>query len=240
MRIWFAVVSVVALMAGNASAFVQTDDKHERLPVGIFSSYEVQGSGLEAFPNWRAVLARIQSEQAVYDACDKSSITCATPQLRSWRAFLQKMRDTKKSGLDMLREVNAFANRWPYRSDEQVWHKTDYWASPLEFIEHDGDCEDYAILKYVSLRALGYTDDRLRLVVVRDTIRQTGHAVLAVYPQGSGEQIYVLDSLITDVLPDTGFLQYDPYYSVNTTTRWMHVPVKKQSTLLPQQGNDKP
>jgi len=233
MRLWLVFLSVIALQAGNANAYAQAGNTVKAAPTGVFSSYEVKSGGIDSFPNWTRVLARIQTEEATYAACDKSVDKCQTPQLRAWRAFLHQTRKDKTlSELEVIKAVNAFANRWPYRSDMQIWGKSDYWASPLEFIAKNGDCEDFAILKYVSLKALGYGDDRLRLVVVRDVIRQIGHAVLAVYPKVQGGTVYVLDSLVTDVLPDTGFLQYDPYYSINATTRWIHIPAKKHSTLL--------
>jgi predicted transglutaminase-like cysteine proteinase len=43
-----------------------------------------------------------------------------------------------------------------------------------------GDCEDYAIVKYVVLRELGITADDPHLIVVQDKKRETGHAVVAV------------------------------------------------------------
>ena len=62
---------------------------------------------------------------------------------------------------------------------------TDYWASPLETLtSHAGDCEDYAIAKYVALQAAGVAPDDLRLVIVRDLRHQATHAVLAVHQDG--------------------------------------------------------
>ena len=84
-----------------------------------------------------------------------------------------------------------------------------------------GDCEDYAITKYLSLRQLGFAADRLRLVVVQDVVRDLAHAVLAVYLD---DEVYILDNLTEAVLPQEQVAQYVPYYSVNELTRWAHVP----------------
>jgi predicted transglutaminase-like cysteine proteinase len=72
----------------------------------------------------------------------------------------------------------------------------------------------------VTLRQLGFTPDELRLVVVRDVVRDLAHAVLAVYVDG---EVYILDNLTKAVLAQEQIGQYVPYYSVNETTRWAHV-----------------
>lgn len=74
----------------------------------------------------------------------------------------------------------------------------DYWASPREFRENSGDCEDYSIAKYFTLRALGVPKENMRIVVLMETIRNLPHAVLVVYMDGDA---YVLDNLSRQVLP---------------------------------------
>lgn len=123
--------------------------------------------------------------------------------------------------LAQLQAINQFFNQWQYRTDEQNYGERDYWATPLEFLRRSGDCEDYAIAKYVSLRQLGFGAEELRLVVLHDIVRDLPHAVLAVYLDG---EIYILDNLTTAVLRQEQVSHYVPYYSVNETTRWAHVP----------------
>ena len=66
-------------------------------------------------------------------------------------------------------------------SDWAQYGFADFWASPLQTLSNGaGDCEDYAIVKYVALRELGIVPGDLRLVIVRDNMRQTDHAVVAV------------------------------------------------------------
>ena len=58
----------------------------------------------------------------------------------------------------------------------------DYWASPLTALGNGaGDCEDYAIAKYVALEESGIAPDELQLEIVRDVQHQTTHAVVAVH-----------------------------------------------------------
>ena len=103
-----------------------------------------------------------------------------------------------RARLDQLDTVNRFLNGWRYREDAANYGRRDYWASPLEFFLRSGDCEDYAIAKYVTLRQLGFAAEQLRLVVVHDVVRDLAHAVLAVYLD---DQVYILDNLTRAVLP---------------------------------------
>ena len=88
-------------------------------------------------------------------------------------------------------------------------------------MQNSGDCEDYAIFKYVSLRLVGFKPDDLRIVVLNDTLRGLAHAVLAVY---LADGVYILDNVTNAVLPQDRISQYVPYYSLNETARWAHVP----------------
>jgi predicted transglutaminase-like cysteine proteinase len=57
----------------------------------------------------------------------------------------------------------------------------DFWSTPLATLSlAAGDCEDYAILKYLLLREIGIDLDDLQLVIVQDIKRKIAHAVVAV------------------------------------------------------------
>ena len=126
-----------------------------------------------------------------------------------------------KPFLEQLSIVNSFWNRWPYRTDKEVYGKADYWAAPYEFLAKSGDCEDYCIVKYYTLKALGVPTDSMRIVVVRETIRGIGHAILAVYAEDG--EIYILDNLSEAVRSAQRIRNYAPQFSVNETHRWVHV-----------------
>ena len=87
-------------------------------------------------------------------------------ELADWRNALRPM-----VGLPLKEQaerVNAMMNAQPYVEDIDNYHVSDYWADPLEFLAKGGDCEDYAIAKYASLRMLGVPDDHMRLAIVKD------------------------------------------------------------------------
>lgn len=127
--------------------------------------------------------------------------------------------------MDQLRTVNAFFNRWPYRLDEDIYGTSDWWATPQEFLRLSGDCEDYAICKYFALRELGFSPENLRIVVLKDRIRNIGHAVLAVFLE---DEVYVLDNVTDMIFPHTKYRHYIPQYSLNEQARWAHIPIAKK------------
>jgi predicted transglutaminase-like cysteine proteinase len=185
----------------------------------LFGTTEFRVDSLAALPQWQHVLREIARERPLYRACAEAAATCPSQSAIAWQAMLRS--EVGQRRFDQIQAVNQFLNQWQYRTDEQNYGQRDYWATPLEFLRRSGDCEDYAIAKYVSLRQLGFAAEDLRLVVLRDIVRDLPHAVLAVYLDG---EVYVLDNLTSAVLPQEQVTHYVPYYSINETTRWAHVP----------------
>ena len=117
-----------------------------------------------------------------------------------------------------MRKVNSYLNQAHYILDIVNWGVEDYWASPYQFARKDGDCEDYAIAKFMSLRLLGFSNDQMRIVVLRDLNLKVAHAILVVDLNGTK---YVLDNQIHDVVPASIIHHYQPIYSVNETHWWL-------------------
>jgi predicted transglutaminase-like cysteine proteinase len=186
---------------------------------GLFGTLEFKAASLAAIPQWIELLARIETERARYAACDDDVNACNSQRLLAWRAKVKALEGRVAQA--QLDEINRFANEIaPYLTDSDNYGVSDYWATPLEFLQRDGDCEDFAIIKFVSLLELGISNERLRIVVLMDTLRNVPHAVLAVDLDG---RHYILDSLFGVVLQDADLPQYVPQYSVNMTTRWAHI-----------------
>lgn len=59
----------------------------------------------------------------------------------------------------------------------------------------------------------------MRIVVLKDTLRNLAHAVLVVY---EGDDALVLDNLSNSVLSHKIYKQYVPQFSVNESSRWAH------------------
>ena len=187
-----------------------------RASTKLFGTSEVRSDKLTPFTHWTGVIERMRATPEPFDdSCEMpASRLC---HLKEWNAFLQSVK-----GLDrraQLDQVNSFMNKFPYTDDIVNWGQTNYWETPLEFLHRSGDCKDYAITKYMSLRFLGWPVDELRLVVVRDVNLNADHAVLAVYID---DQILVLDNQIRAVTNADSIHHYRPYYSINEHYWWFH------------------
>ena len=219
---------ILALLAALAIAWPGAASAQDQF--GLLGSLEFRTGSIEAIPQWTGVLDRIAAQRAVYAACDRGD--CPQPGVQAWRRQVADL--ASADPLQQLDAINRFANRaMPYLEDIQNYGRSDYWASPLEFFDRSGDCEDFAILKFVSLLELGFTNDQMRIVVVEDVLRRLPHAVLSVQIDG---QFYILDSLIDVVLPHERATQYAPQYSVNMTTRWAHIVTPELTERFRAQG----
>ena len=129
------------------------------------------------------------------------------------------MRD--RDAKTQLKEINKFMNTHRYIVDPVNWGVLDYWASPGEFFQRQGDCEDYAIAKYLSLQRLELAADDMRIVILNDLNLRVAHAILAVYLDG---KVWVLDNQLSIMIEARRIRHYQPIYSLNDTGWWKHKP----------------
>ena len=139
--------------------------------------------------------------------------------------WLHTIEAAKAVGEDTkLKRVNDFINRSiVFDSDISIWEQSDYWATPLETIgQGSGDCEDFAIIKYVSLRLTGVPVHKLRLVYVKARMKvpnggeiQQAHMVLAYYATPTSEPL-VLDNLDKSIQPASKRPDLQPVFSFNS------------------------
>ncbi len=141
----------------------------------------------------------------------------------AWRRMMDEARGQPVE--QQLNLVNNFFNRRiRYALDPDIWGVPDYWATPLETMGRGmGDCEDYAIAKYITLKLLGVPNERLRLIYVR--ARTAGalteaHMVLGYFEDPAGEPL-ILDNLITSVRPAARRPDLTPVFSFNSQGLWV-------------------
>ena len=145
--------------------------------------------------------------------------------LRDWQKTLADSRSG--SELVKLRKINDFINRTiTFEDDIAIWNQSDYWATPLEAIgQGRGDCEDFAIIKYFSLKDAGVPLAKLRLVYVKARLNGPNgpylqaHMVLAYYPTPNGEPL-VLDNLVAEIRPASQRADLQPVFSFNSEAIW--------------------
>ena len=147
----------------------------------------------------------------------------AAQTIAAWRQLIEESRALPDS--EKVTKVNTFFNRRVlFKSDMEVYNQEDYWATPLEFMGNGaGDCEDFAISKYMTLQMLGIGNEHLRLVYVRYKVGSTtpiAHMVLGYYPQPTEEPL-ILDNLISSVRPASMRTDLSPVFSFNSDGLWV-------------------
>ena len=143
-------------------------------PFGLFAS-KLSGGGLRE--KWLGVERKLEDERVQLALCDGDRERCVSPAALRFLAIVDNAR--AREGRARLGEVNRAINlAIRPMSDMAQYGQVDVWSSPLDtFATGAGDCEDYAIAKFVALRMAGVSPDDLRIVVIRDTIRGEDHAV---------------------------------------------------------------
>ena len=184
----------------------------------LFGTEEIYTPGIERFYKWAGMLHRWHEEEAqALSFCAPGQSGQCMP--REWLRLVSLLRP-----LDLrtrLTTVNSLINRYPYITSQTNWHEINHWETPFEFLARSGQCQDYAITKYLLLRAAGVSDDIMRLVVLRDERQAADHAVLVVYVDGKP---LLLDNQLTDVVSTDRVPYYRPYYSINESGWWLHTP----------------
>ncbi len=121
-----------------------------------------------------------------------------------------------------LKEVNRFFNQFQYREDSDLFGQQDYWQTPEEFLGHQqGDCEDFVIAKYFSLRKLGVPDQRLYLTYVKALERKVAHMVLSYFETPSSIPL-ILDNYNPYILPASKRKDLLPIYSFNAKSLFLN------------------
>jgi predicted transglutaminase-like cysteine proteinase len=123
---------------------------------------------------------------------------------------------------EQLDVVNVFFNKqMRYEEDIDLWRQVDYWQTPIEALwKGAGDCEDYAIAKYFSLRHLGVSGDKLRITYVKALSLNRAHMVLTYYASPDAMPL-VLDSLIDTIKPASQRTDLLPVYAFNAEGLWL-------------------
>ncbi len=189
----------------------------EYVAADLFGYNALPQPDLSDLSAWNSFLERHRLQDMPASAC-----LTAGPQrcqLYHWYRLLNQLRNSPRE--QQLQAVNRFANRMPYRLDQVNYGREDYWASVSQFLSRSGDCEDYALTKYLSLRYLGFPAAQLRVVIVQDTSLDTPHAVLAVK---QANDTRILDNQSDQILSHHHLIHYVPLYSLNEQQWWLHIP----------------
>lgn len=174
----------------------------------LFGHRGVVSSDTSAFTKWTDVVTREQQE--LRGPHNQATV--------AWLAFIEGLRGHSRE--DQLAAVNDYANRVAYISDAENYGQPDHWATTGEFLARGGDCEDYAIAKYMSLQMLGFDASQMRVVILFDQEKQLRHAVLAV---DNGDSVKILDNQNRRIAAAVDIGHYQPIYAISQTSWWRYV-----------------
>ena len=174
-------------------------------PFGIGTS-ELRHGGL--FNKWRKVTRALPREFEIIAGCRDDMDACPI-EAKRFIAVIDKA--LTHTGRAQIAEINRTINLNIRPVDDMtLYGVAERWATPLvTFANGAGDCEDYAIAKYVALRQVGIPEDDLRLVVVHDRATHEDHAVTAVRYAG---RWLVLDNRTLAIQEDAEIAHFNPLF----------------------------
>jgi predicted transglutaminase-like cysteine proteinase len=182
-------------------------------PVGDepFSLFAFRAPEGLLWEKWRALDADITHEAVVIAGCRVAPQDCTSQAAVRFIALTDDLR--RRAGRDRLDVANGTVNAAiRYMSDHAEHGVADRWSAPLAtFASGLGDCEDYAIAKYVALRDAGTPADDLRLLLVRDAATREDHAVLAARQDG---QWLILDNRRAALVADGDAISLKPLFAI--------------------------
>jgi len=167
----------------------------------------------EIFEKWKTVEADIRAEKNILAHCRENMRNCP-PEAQEFLAIIAA--GHAQTGVARIGVINRAINlKIQKMSDLKQWGVPDHWSAPLEtFRTHRGDCEDYAIAKFVALVESGVAPEDVKLVVVRDSAASEGHAVVAVHTDAGW---IVLDNRWLALVEDNEMRRMSPLYLIDYT-----------------------
>lgn len=144
----------------------------------------------------------------------------ARQRIETWENLISKSTDMPE--MEKLQRVNDFFNQnTAFIDDSILWQKSDYWATPIEFLlKGAGDCEDYSIAKYYTVLEMGIAENKMRITYVKSLTLNQAHMVLTYYESPQAIP-FVLDNLVASIKPASERTDLLPVYSFNGSSLWL-------------------
>ncbi|HER63635.1 MAG TPA: hypothetical protein ENO11_06630 [Desulfobacteraceae bacterium] len=139
--------------------------------------------------------------------------------IREWQQFVKANRSAPPR--EKVVSVNNYFNGFKYEEDHDLYGSDDYWATMRETLgRSSGDCEDFAIAKYFTLRDLDLPEENMRITYVIPVESRKPHMVLT-YQFNPSEEPLVLDTMVKVLLPVSRRNDLVPVYSFNMEGYWI-------------------
>ena len=200
-----AALAAGTLNSSDSSNLAETSAE----PFGLFAAVLSDG-GLRH--KWLGVQRRLDDEMVQLALCEGDPNGCVSSAALQFLAIVDAAK--AREGRARLGEINRAINlAIRPMGDQAQYGLVDVWASPLAALARGaGDCEDYAIAKFVALRRAGVSPDDLRIVIMRDTIRGEDHAVAAARLDG---RWLTLDNRRMAMIEDANIRNYQPTFVID-------------------------
>ena len=157
----------------------------------------------------KKILANIEQQYGNY----------ARQRILYWRNLINSNKDIDEEL--KLKIANDFINQLEFINDIDLWGQEDYWATPLQMLSSNaGDCEDFSIAKYFTLREMGIPAERMRLTYVKALKLNQAHMVLTYYPAPDADPM-ILDNLVEKIRSSSDRKDLLPVYSFNGNSLWL-------------------
>ena len=167
----------------------------------------------EVLTKWSGVEADIRAENEILSRCRASAELCPAAARRFLAIVAQGRAQTGRARIGIINRAINLAIR--PMSDLAQWGVIDRWSAPLVTLTTGrGDCEDYAIAKYVALTEAGVAAEDVKLVIVRDLAVGGEHAVVAARLDGHW---IILDNRWLMLVEDSQIRQMVPLFVLDQT-----------------------
>lgn len=199
--------SFVGIVVNGASAHHDGSATNDEEPGQLFGTKTEPVTDGALLDKWRRVEAAITKDLEVIAQCQASQ-PCPAPAQKLIDLSLEGAGRSGRARVGVINRAVNFAIS-PV-SDETRWGVSDHWSDPLETLgSNSGDCEDYAIVKYVALLLAGLSKDALKIVVLRNRLPYEDHAVVAVRVD---HQWLILDNRTLTLVRDTDVTRAIPEF----------------------------
>jgi predicted transglutaminase-like cysteine proteinase len=161
---------------------------------------------------WRTITRALPREIEIIAQCRDDMDACPD-EAKRFIAIIDKA--MTREGFAQIAEINRSINlNIRPVSDLALYGVNERWTTPLvTFASGAGDCEDYAIAKYVALQQIGIPESDLRLVVVYDHNTHEHHAVASVR---HGGRWLILDNRALAIQEDVEIAHFNPLFVLNS------------------------
>jgi len=199
-----AEVGAGTLLSPGPAVLIQKSAEPFGLPTAL-----LMDGGLR--DKWLGVQRRLDDEMVQLALCEGDREGCVSPAALQYLAIIDAAK--ARDGRARLGEINRAINlAIRPASDLALYGQIDVWTSPLATLTKGaGDCEDYAIAKFVALRKAGIAPDDLRIVIMHSTISGEDHAVAAARLDGHW---LTLDNRRMAMVEDSDVRNYRPTFVI--------------------------